>query len=269
MNDLEIKDSGQRQEFATGAVRDLACGKPRLELISPVFLRRLAAWLAMGAEKYAARNWEKGIPMDRSMGSLLRHINQYREGLRDEDHLAAAACNIMFLLHTEEMVDRALLPDSLDDIPRYTSEPEPEAARPCVYLSGPITGEPADWAWRKEAARLLAACDLGVLDPLRDAEHGEVSGNGGLLRGEPVPADRAHRDLQDVRRAAGVLAHFPYLPGRQSVGTLMELGMAAAIGKPVVLVADGDMAAHPFVRAFARVAPTLAEGVALVAEAVA
>ncbi len=118
----ELKDSGTRQEFATGAVRDTATGKPRLELISPIFNNRLAAWLVAGAAKYADRNWEQGIPMDRTMASLLRHINAYREGLRDEDHLAAAACNVMFLIHTEEMVARGLLPKELADIPSYLAK---------------------------------------------------------------------------------------------------------------------------------------------------
>ena len=117
----EIKDSGKRQEFNTGAMRDMAEDKPRLELISPIFERRLGNWLSLGAKKYAVRNWEKGIPMDRTMASLLRHACAYREGDRSEDHLAAIACNIMFLIHTEEMVERGLLPESLNDIPNYMS----------------------------------------------------------------------------------------------------------------------------------------------------
>ena len=185
-------------------------------------------------------------------------------------HVAVLMMTLVKISRTRLVYHPDNYPDAANYL-RFAEEwqkggPEPPSAhRPAVYLSGPITGEPADWVWRKQAARLLAACGLGVLDPLRDAEHGDVSGNGGLLRGEPVPADRAHRDLGDVRQSVAVLAHFPYNPARQSIGTLMELGMAAAMGKPVVLVADGDMAAHPFVRAFARVAPTLAEGVALVA----
>ena len=114
-----ILDSGERKVFETGAQRDTQEGKYRPELISPVFVRRLGNWLALGAAKYEARNWEKGLPMDRSMGSLLRHLNQYREGERDEDHLAAAACNLMFLIHTGEMIERGRLPGELDDVPEY------------------------------------------------------------------------------------------------------------------------------------------------------
>lgn len=115
-----MHDSGKRQGFKTGAVRDTAEGKCRPELISPIFIRRLAAHLAAGAAKYSARNWEKGIPLDRSMASLLRHANEHREGDRSEDHLAAIACNIMFLIHTEEMIERGLLPAELNDLPVYT-----------------------------------------------------------------------------------------------------------------------------------------------------
>lgn len=123
---LEVMDAStgeplptDKQTFATGAVRDTIDGKPRLELISPLFLNRLGAWLAEGAKKYADRNWERGIPVDRSMGSLLRHINAHREGLTDEDHMAAAACNVMFIIHTEEMVNRGKLPAELANIPHY------------------------------------------------------------------------------------------------------------------------------------------------------
>lgn len=118
-------DSSKVERFGTGAVRDITVGKPRLELISPIFLRRLGYWLAHCTEpegKYPKRNWEKGIPMDRTMASLLRHINAYREGATDEDHLAAAACNLMFLVHIEEMINKGALPKDLADIPNYQME---------------------------------------------------------------------------------------------------------------------------------------------------
>jgi hypothetical protein len=114
-----IKDSGSRQSFDTGAVRDAAEGKPMLGLISPIFEQRLGAHLTAGAMKYSARNWEKGIPLSRSTDSLLRHLNAWREGQTDEDHLAAAACNIMFIIHTEEMTRRGILPEALADMPSY------------------------------------------------------------------------------------------------------------------------------------------------------
>ena len=116
---ITMHDSGDRQHFATGAVRDTATGKPMMSLISPIAERRLGEWLTVGAAKYAARNWEKGIPLSRTMDSLMRHINQFREGDRSEDHLAAIMCNAMFLLHTQEMILSGMLPTELDDLPRY------------------------------------------------------------------------------------------------------------------------------------------------------
>jgi hypothetical protein len=88
--------------------------------VSPIFHRRLAHWITLGARRYAARNWEKGINMERTARSLCRHIDQYEIGEPTEDHLAASACNVMFLSHTEEMIRIGKLPVGLDDLPRYT-----------------------------------------------------------------------------------------------------------------------------------------------------
>ena len=98
---MEMLDSGKRDEFKTGAVRDVQGDKARPDLISPFFLHRLGIWLAMGARKYGERNWEKGIPSSRCYASLMRHLNQYARAERDEDHLAAAAFNLMALIHNE------------------------------------------------------------------------------------------------------------------------------------------------------------------------
>jgi len=108
------KDSGEREKYESGAVRDKRGGKGRFDLITPIGLRRLAGVYERGAEKYAARNWEKGMPMSRFLDSALRHLNQYAEGLRDEDHLAQAAWNVFAMMHFEE-----LRPD-LNDLADYT-----------------------------------------------------------------------------------------------------------------------------------------------------
>lgn len=115
-----VKDSGKRDEFDTGAVRDVGEMKGAYELISPIFLRRLAIHLEKGAAKYEARNWEKGMPLGRTFQSLIRHAYQYIGGARDEDHLAAIACNIMFLIHYEEMIASGKLPKELNDLPDFT-----------------------------------------------------------------------------------------------------------------------------------------------------
>lgn len=96
------KDSGECQEFETGAVRDIQKGKGRFDLISPVGLRRLAVRYEEGAIKYGDSNWQKGIKISRCLDSAMRHINQYLEGDWSEDHLAAVAWNIFACMHYEE-----------------------------------------------------------------------------------------------------------------------------------------------------------------------
>ncbi len=130
-------DSGKREQFDGGAQRDTAEGKPKFSLLSPwtwelvhqkyglfvlVFLQnpketgqlqdllqallseigidRLCRWLELGAKKYSRFNWAKGMPLSRCIDSLGRHLDKAQRGVKDgEDHLAAAACNVMFLLH--------------------------------------------------------------------------------------------------------------------------------------------------------------------------
>lgn len=115
----KVLDSGERREFGTGAVRDMSKNKGRYDLISPIFLKRLARHFENGAIKYNDRNWEKGIPLKSFLDSALRHLNNYLEGLKDEDHLSAAAWNICCLIHTEEMIKRGILPNTLNDLPNY------------------------------------------------------------------------------------------------------------------------------------------------------
>jgi hypothetical protein len=121
----EVKDSGQRREFATGSVRDVREGKGRFDLLSPIALTRLAIHTENGAKKYGDRNWEKGQPLSSYLDSALRHINKYREGHRDEDHLAAAMWNVAAFIHTEEMIRRGRLPSVLSDMVNYLPAAEP------------------------------------------------------------------------------------------------------------------------------------------------
>lgn len=120
-----VKDSGARQRFETGAQRDTAGGKGRYDLIPPVPLDRLAMLYEAGAIKYDARNWEKGIPVSRFLDSALRHINKWREGYRDEDHLIQGVFNLFGAIHTLEMVERGLLPATLNDHPSYLMREAP------------------------------------------------------------------------------------------------------------------------------------------------
>lgn len=131
MFNKQLKDSGEREQFSTGAVRDTATDKPRPDLISPFFLERLGEHLRKGAIKYQPWNWAKGIPSSRCYESAMRHLMRYAQGYTDEDHLAAAAFNIMAIIHNEETSGNVRLcmtepTDELNDMPKFIQLNEPE-----------------------------------------------------------------------------------------------------------------------------------------------
>lgn len=95
------KDSGQREEFESGARRDTQDGKPRYDLVPAAPLKRLAELMARGAVKYGDSNWMKGMPASRFLASMMRHVEAYRLGERDEDHLAAVVFNAFAIMHFE------------------------------------------------------------------------------------------------------------------------------------------------------------------------
>ena len=118
-NKFIVNDSGKRQDFDTGSIRDTRDGKGRYDLITPIALKRLAQHYENGANKYNDRNWELGQPLSRYIDSAIRHLYTHLEGHRDEDHCSAAIWNIAALIHTEEMVNRGILPKELNDLPNY------------------------------------------------------------------------------------------------------------------------------------------------------
>ncbi len=112
----------EREKYCNGAVRDKRDGKGRYDLISPFAMERLALVMEKGAKHYADRNWEKGIKITRFLDSAFRHLNQFLEGKRDEDHLGHAMFNIMAIMHTQEMIVNEVLPGELDDMPEYAEK---------------------------------------------------------------------------------------------------------------------------------------------------
>lgn len=79
-------------------------GKPRLELLDPVFITGIGKILTFGADKYGANNWQSATPEDveRVKGALLRHLMSYLGGEKldpetGEPHLYHIGCNTMFL----------------------------------------------------------------------------------------------------------------------------------------------------------------------------
>lgn len=102
MNERPIADTGNRTEFATGAVRDLGTGKGRYDLIPWDAIHELAIHCEQGAKKYGERNVEKGIPAHSLIDSAIRHLSCYLRGMKDEPHLRAALWNIAFAIWTEK-----------------------------------------------------------------------------------------------------------------------------------------------------------------------
>lgn len=116
----EIVDGGKRMTFGEGrAEREPSDGKGRYDLITPFGIHRLAIWYELGSKKYADRNWEKGMPFSRYIDAAKRHLDKYIMGMKDEDHLAAAAWNILSIMHHEELGQM-----EFDDMPHYLSKKE-------------------------------------------------------------------------------------------------------------------------------------------------
>lgn len=95
---FQVKDSGQRQQFESGMVRDVTDDKIdySLALDGPMF-QRLAEHLTKGAKKYEKRNWMQAngeAELERFRESALRHFLQWYWGETDEDHAAAVFFNI-------------------------------------------------------------------------------------------------------------------------------------------------------------------------------
>ena len=154
-----MEDSGKREQFTTGAVRDTADGKSRPDLISPYAQLRKGDWLRLGAEKYAERNWEKGMSFSRCIASICRHLFQYMMGCTIEDHLAAIAVNAEFIMHYEAMINMGLLPPELDDMPKYEQQKaginHPHHSRYCLKCQEAIKN-----AKDGEAVRICEDCNV-------------------------------------------------------------------------------------------------------------
>jgi len=116
----------ENRTFDSGAVRD-GGKKPALHLISPHAMNRLGEWLRFACEDrqpepYPVRNWEQGLPFSTCIASLQRHVEKFKLGSTNEDHIAAMLFNAMALAHYEEEIEAGRLPADLDDMPHYLGE---------------------------------------------------------------------------------------------------------------------------------------------------
>lgn len=122
-------------EYTTGAVRDTG-GKGRCDLLPHSALLRVARHMENSLADHEERNWERGLPMHCFLDSAMRHIFKYMDGMVDEDHLAAAATNLLMALWTE-----AHLP-GMQDIPTRPGYVSEATGRPSEGSSaaGPVDG---------------------------------------------------------------------------------------------------------------------------------
>lgn len=147
-----IKDSGERRQFDTGAVRDIQEGKGRcdllpLDVLSDIYLIKLpheGRWQVLsnidsfidttnvdfliealenfiwcdGAYKY---NWQKGIPTHCYIDSAVRHYLKWLRGDDDEAHDRAFVWNILCCIwtckHKPELNDYFKWDDESEEIP--------------------------------------------------------------------------------------------------------------------------------------------------------
>lgn len=93
-----IKDSGDRTEFSTGAVRDMHGGKGRMDLLPWAAIMEVSKHCENGAKKYGEHNVDKGIPTHSLCDSAARHLAKYLDGWNDEPHLVAAAWNLLWAI---------------------------------------------------------------------------------------------------------------------------------------------------------------------------
>jgi hypothetical protein len=107
---FDIKDSGKRQTFESGMVRESPEDKVDYSLVMDgPMLERWAVHLTKGAKKYSKRNWMKACgqeELDRFKESAVRHFFQWYHGHTDEDHAAAVFFNINGAAYAEKQMLR-------------------------------------------------------------------------------------------------------------------------------------------------------------------
>lgn len=118
---MMIKDSGNRTEFSTGAVRDMHEGKGRFDLLPWNAIHEVAKHCEEGAIKYGEHNIDKGIPQHSLIDSAIRHLSKYIRNEEDEDHLRAACWNLLWAL--EQRTTHPELNDLYCHRPVFEREP--------------------------------------------------------------------------------------------------------------------------------------------------
>jgi len=267
----QLQDSGKRRRFKSGAQRDRGDLKPRPDLVSPHAQLREGMIFALGAEKYDVRNWEKGMPTSECLASAQRHIEQYKRGDTDEDHLAQARWNLGAILHYEEEIKAGRMDPAIDDMPHYADQEQlPQSHVPIIpytehvpdtielgyrlvhvprdeviptfYICGPMTGIDQYNFPAFDRAR-----DRGLRMGFHIISPADLDRNAGINENSPPPLTPAEirvivkRDLDMIEnylraeRGDG-LALLPDWPG--STGAPAEIFVARWLGLRIVQAAD-------------------------------
>jgi nucleoside 2-deoxyribosyltransferase len=136
-----------------------------------------------------------------------------------------------------------------------------------VYLAGPILGLNYEQAndWRVALARELSTHHIRGVSPLRCeplTDDVYTTGSDDPMFGTARAI--ASKNIYDIKNCDLTLC---YQPSTQplSVGTLMELAYAHALGKPTVFVAAGRLPDHPLVQHCSGwILPTLGDALELI-----
>lgn len=112
-----IKDSGVKEEFSTGSVRDKQAGKGAFHLVPTWVVWLVSRVYEGGAIKYSPRNWEKGQPLSQYIKSAENHLAKLKMGLRDEPHASQVIWNMFAYIFTAVLIKLGRRPGSLNDMP--------------------------------------------------------------------------------------------------------------------------------------------------------
>lgn len=167
-------------KFSTGAERDTG-GKGRCDLLPHSALLRVSRQMEGALAEHEERNWEKGIPMHSFLDSAMRHLFKYMDGQADEDHLAAAATNVLMALWTEDH-----LPE-MQDIPTRRPKAVPDLI-PRIMAPGDRMR-----VIREEVSDIVSEC--AHADP-------DGGGDSDLFRINPMS-----EPIADSQRAQEIVSH--------------------------------------------------------------
>jgi len=105
-----VKDSGKREEYKSGMVRDTDDGKINFSLVlDGPLIERLATHLTKASKKYGKGNWllaDGTEELNRFKESAFRHFVQWFKNHDDEDHFSACVFNLNAYEYLKEKLNK-------------------------------------------------------------------------------------------------------------------------------------------------------------------